>query len=182
MNRKVLFIIVSIVLLIGFTSCDPIAQSIAAGTEALDPATDPQAHEKYFDIDENGTASLKEGLTSLPTSLLIPQKVGSVDVIAIAGCTGDFETVRIPGHVKTICESAFENCEKLKTVVIEDGVTLIEDDAFIGCSLNRVVINASQTKITISEQAFPYSTTTEYWHGTHQCANLGELVGLVGAL
>lgn len=177
MNRKVLFIIVSIVLLIGFTSCDPIAQSIAAGVEAIDPATDPQAHEKYFDIDENGKASLKENQTDLPVSLLIPEKVGTVPVKSIGSCEGSFETVRIPGHVKTICEYAFLNCPMLKYVVIEDGVQLIEEDAFSGCELKQVNINSTLTKITIEPEAFPMSSTTEYWLRTQRYSDIGELMG-----
>lgn len=176
MNRKVLFIIVSIVLLIGFTSCDPLVKSIAAGTEALDPNTDPQAHEKYFDIDENGKASLKENQTDLPVSLLIPEKVGTVPVKSIGSCEGSFETVRIPGHVKTICEDAFLNCPMLKYVVIEDGVQLIEEDAFAGCELKQVNINSTLTIITIEPGAFPMSSTTEYWLRTQRYSSIGELM------
>ena len=182
MKKKVLFIIVSIVLLIGFTSCDPIAKSIAEGVQAADPSTDPQAHEKYFEIDENGVASLKEGQTSLPTSLLIPQKVGSVAVKAIEDCFGTFESVRIPGHVKTISDFTFLNCPNLKFVIIDDGVESIGDGAFSGCSLTRVIINSSQTKVEIDPNAFPLSGTTEYWLGTHQCASLAELFELLEAI
>ena len=176
MNRKVLFIIVSIVMLIGFTSCDPIAKSIAEGVEAIDPATDAQVHEKYFDIDANGKASLKENQTDLPVSLLIPEKVGTVAVKSIGSCEGSFETVRIPGHVKTICEYAFLNCPMLKYVVIEDGVQLIEEDAFAGCELKQVNINSTLTKITIEPGAFPMSSTTEYWLRTQRYSNIGELM------
>ena len=176
MNRKVLFIIVSIILLIGFTSCDPIAKSIAEGVEAIDPATDAQVHEKYFDIDENGKASLKENQTDLPVSLLIPEKVGTVAVKAIGSCEGSFETVRIPGHVKTICEDAFSNCPMLKYVVIEDGVQLIEEGAFSGCTqLTQVVINSFE--IEIEYDAFPMSSTTEYWLRTQRYSSIGELMG-----
>ena len=180
MGKKLLFIFISIILLIGFTSCNPVKDLIAEGVQAADPSTDPQAHEKYFDITEQGTASLKVGMTSLPTSLLIPQKVGSVAVKAIANCFGDFESVRIPGHVITISDFTFKNCENLKFVIIDDGVKYIGDGAFSGCiSLTRVIINYSQTKVEIDPNAFPLSGTTEYWLGTHQCANLGELVGLL---
>lgn len=176
MGKKTLLIIVSIILLIGFTSCDPIAQSIAAGVEAIDPATDPQAHEKYFDIDENGKASLKENQTDLPVSLLIPEKVGTVPVKSIGNCEGSFETVRIPGHVKTICEDAFSNCPMLKYVVIEDGVQLIEEGAFSGCTnLTQVVINSFE--IEIEFDAFPMFSTTEYWLRTQRYSSIGELMG-----
>lgn len=175
MGKKTLLIIVSIILLIGFTSCDPIAKSIAAGTEALDPNTDPQAHEKYFDIDENGKASLKENQTDLPVSLLIPEKVGTVPVKSIGNCEGSFETVRIPGHVKTICEYAFLNCPMLKYVVIEDGVQLIEEDAFSGCTkLTQVVINSFE--IEIEYDAFPMSDSTKFWLGTHEYSSINELM------
>ena len=42
--------------------------------------------------------------------------------------------VTISSTVKTICESAFENCKNLKTVVLGASVTTVGERAFSGCS------------------------------------------------
>lgn len=175
MRKNTLLIIISIFMLIGFTSCDPIAKNIAEGLEAIDPATDPQVHEKYFDIEENGTAFLKADQSDLPVSLLIPEKVGEVTVIAIRDCSGTFETVKIPGNVKTICEDAFLGCANLANVTIEDGVELIELGAFSGCNkLTQVIINS--LNIEIEYGAFPMSDSIKFWLGTHEYSSIGELM------
>ncbi len=175
MRKNTLLIIISIFMLIGFTSCDPIAKNIAEGLEAIDPATDPQVHEKYFDIEENGTAFLKADLSDLPVSLLIPEKVGEVAVTAIRDCSGSFETVKIPGNVKTIYEDAFLDCPNLANVTIEDGVDLIEIGAFSGCTkLTQVVINS--LNIEIEYGAFPMSNSIKFWLGTHEYSSIGELM------
>ena len=65
----------------------------------------------------------------------------------------DITTLTIPGSLKVIEEQAFSGCQKLKEVIIEDGVGTIEESAFEGCTeLEKVVIPNSVTEI--QEYAF----------------------------
>ena len=76
------------------------------------------------------------------------------------------ERISIPDDVKTIGNSAFENCRGLKNVLIPDGVVSIDDFAFYGCSsLTQVTIPDSVTNI--GNQAF------------HGCSGLADASGFV---
>ncbi len=72
-------------------------------------------------------------------------------VIGIGTCTGD---IVVPSSyngkpVKNIQVSAFENCETIKTVTIEDGITSIMAYAFSGCkNLEKIEIPSSVTYIS----------------------------------
>lgn len=66
-----------------------------------------------------------------------------------------YESVTIPAHIPgqvAIGASAFENCENLKELVIEEGVTYIGSSAFWGCRLERITIPS--TMEAIGEDAF----------------------------
>ena len=66
--------------------------------------------------------------------------------------------VTIPDGVKTICDSAFEGCDKLKSVEIPDSVETIERKAFNGClSLATAKLSSSLTSIGT---VFDYSGLT----------------------
>ncbi len=75
---------------------------------------------------------------------------GSVTVIGSYAFYGRaFETIKIPGAIKTIEEWAFGNCEQLKSVIFEDGVSEIESYIFAQCtSLTSVEIPASVTELS----------------------------------
>ena len=53
----------------------------------------------------------------------------------------------IPGTVTTIGTNAFRNCDRLDEVIIPEGVTTIEEDAFWSCYLPSIEIPASVTSI-----------------------------------
>lgn len=58
-----------------------------------------------------------------------------------------FETLRIPGTVKTIYGGAFGSCSELSFVTIEEGVTTIEMNAFADSSnLKTIVVPKSLTR------------------------------------
>ncbi len=75
---------------------------------------------------------------------------GSVTVIGSYAFYGRaFETIKIPGAIKTIEERAFGYCEQLKSVIFEDGVSEIESYIFGECtSLTSVEIPASVKKLS----------------------------------
>ncbi len=61
-----------------------------------------------------------------------------------------YESVTIPAHIPgqvAIGASAFENCENLKELVIEEGVTYIGSSAFWGCRLERITIPSTMEVI-----------------------------------
>ena len=90
----------------------------------------------------------------------------SKDGATLILCANQSERISIPDDVKTIGNSAFENCRGLKNVLIPDGVVSIDDFAFHGCSsLTQVTIPDSVTNI--GNQAF------------HGCSGLADASGFV---
>ncbi|WP_026835092.1 leucine-rich repeat domain-containing protein [Eubacterium xylanophilum] len=58
------------------------------------------------------------------------------------------KSITIPGSVKVIEKSAFENCSNLTSVVLENGISEIEDKAFLACTkLKEITIPKSVTRI-----------------------------------
>ena len=79
-------------------------------------------------------------------TLYIPEQVEEIGAGAFHGI--DVENLAIPGSVKNIGYQAFHYCDKLETVVIEEGVETICDEAFSDCtSLKTVIIPSSVTEI-----------------------------------
>ncbi len=57
-------------------------------------------------------------------------------------------TIIIPGEIKRIGKNAFEYCKSVRRVIFEEGVEVIEDNAFLECDiLHEVVIPSSVIKI-----------------------------------
>lgn len=173
MKKKISIVLLSLLLVCVFVSCNPEKLGeIAEGIAAID-SPDPQKDVACFNIDEFGVASLKTDV-DLPESLLIPETVEDVAVTAVEDCTGDFISVNIPGHVKTIKEEAFYDSPNLTTVVIGDGVLSIEMDAFTACpSLTMVVINSAG--IDIEEDAFTVTDTIEFVYLGESYFNINAL-------
>ena len=60
----------------------------------------------------------------------------------------DIESLVVPGNIKSIGISAFDDCDMLKEVVLEDGVESLDEYAFEMCDiLEKVTIPASVTEI-----------------------------------
>ena len=64
-----------------------------------------------------------------------------------------FYSLTIPGNVKTIGSCAFEKCEKLTSVVLEEGVQEINNSAFENCK-NIITVTIPSTMHVINECAF----------------------------
>ncbi len=70
-------------------------------------------------------------------------------------------TYSIKEGTQIICDSAFDHCSALRSVVIPDGVTFIGDYAFMDCSsLSRLVIPESVTSIGDGAFSFCESLTS----------------------
>ncbi len=79
-------------------------------------------------------------------SIALPNTL--TEIGAAAFTASGLEQVTIPGSVKVIGEKAFQESESLKTVVIEEGVQQLKQDAFRFCSsLERIELPASLTEM-----------------------------------
>ena len=66
----------------------------------------------------------------------------------------------IPSSVKVIGENAFEDNEKIKTLVLSDEVTIIEHNAFSGCKNLKTVLRSKKSKLNnIQKDAFRNCTS-----------------------
>ena len=157
------------------------AQLIAALKEAgymdnTEPPVDLNIHAQYFDIDENGSISLKSGVDTIPETLQIPAEVDEVAVTSIGDCGArqDVTTVKIPSNVLTIKEDAFLGYENLVRVEIADGVREIEENAFSGCtSLETVIIDSEG--ISLGRNCFPLLQNLKFYYLGQEFAGLGPL-------
>ena len=95
-------------------------------------------------------------------------------------------TYSIKEGTQIICDSAFDHCSALRSVVIPDGVTFIGDYAFMGCkSLRSVVIPDSVTSIgvctfenckSLTDIVIPNSVTSIGNGAFWGCSSLRSLV------
>ena len=111
-------------------------------------------------------------------SVSIPDSVTSIGVAAFEYCTG-IKSVAIPGSVTSIGAAAFESCA-LDSVIIQNGVTSIDNYAFYDTHIKSITMPSSVT--SIGEEAFGfgyldniYVDSLEYWlnyAAAHMSGNL----------
>jgi len=90
------------------------------------------------------------GNHALKCSSLKSVEVGNnvVDIGESAFSGSDIESLSLPGTVETIGPYCFSFCTKLKTFVIPDSVTVVDQNAFEGCtSLKKITIGNSVKEI-----------------------------------
>ncbi len=84
-------------------------------------------------------------------NITIPETVNGSAVKGIAQEAfkgSDLESAVVPGHVKTVGNSAFEDCEHLTQITLSEGIETIGNKAFYGCSvLKSVDIPGSVTAV-----------------------------------
>ena len=86
-----------------------------------------------------------EGCSGLK-SIHLPEGVTEIGRYAFY-CSG-LESVTLPGSLKTVSYSLFRDCDSLKTAVLSEGVTAIEDSAFEECpALTSVTLPSTLTYI-----------------------------------
>ena len=87
-----------------------------------------------YTLNVDGTGYTATGLgTATETDIVIASEYNGLPVTAVGewfGSISNITSVYIPGSVKTIMNHAFSNCDKLKSVIIDEGVTTIGAGAF----------------------------------------------------
>ena len=102
------------------------------------------------------TSKIPEGVTTIGrgafadvknlTNVEIPASVKVIEGFAFTGC--GMEQLELPPSVEEIGESAFQNCAKLKSVIISSSVKVIGKSAFFDCpKLESVEILSSEVEI-----------------------------------
>ena len=74
-----------------------------------------------------------QGYKNYITGLSLPDGLTSITKTAFSGCRM-LKTLEIPGSVRSIGESAFEDCTELTTLVLGEGVASLDFNAFCNCS------------------------------------------------
>ena len=92
---------------------------------------------KYRMSDDGETAVLVS-YNGTETDVVFPDSVNGLPVTgidtAMCLCNPAVESIRIPGSVRTVGIRAFAQCSRLKTVVIDEGVTKLDKCCFGGCA------------------------------------------------
>ena len=93
----------------------------------------PNRDAEYFTIDAQGVIEKKNDVV-LPSSLMIPEQIDGIDVVAVGNCQNETNlwAVTIPEGIR-IKEFAFNGCTNLRNVIFY-GANAIEMAAFQGCS------------------------------------------------
>ena len=86
---------------------------------------------------------IPDTIDNLPVSRIDPNTFNSMPNV---------KRLVVPGTCKVIGAYAFAGCENLREIVIEDGVEVIEDWAFISCNIES--ISLPQTLKTVGNNAF----------------------------
>lgn len=129
-----------------------------------------------YEISENDVSIT--GIKEEVAELVIPSNIKGVPVTTIEKeafkqCTS-LTRVTIPGSVKSIKQSAFSWCEKLKSVIIEDGVKEIGNYAFMDChGLGKVGLPDSIQ--VIGEAAFSHCENLKEIKFPFGLAEIGEM-------
>ena len=95
------------------------------------------------------------------TSTIIPASVEVINNFAFNGNGSelDIPSIKIPDNVRKICNSAFSDLNKVRTVVIGKGVNEIENYAFGGYFINLMEIySLNENPTDIAENAFMSET------------------------
>ena len=93
-------------------------------------------------------ASICEGCTSLTSYNITNPNVSIIPPRMFAGCTSLTEFYKFTSGTKHIWDSAFENCDSLKTITIPEHIESIQPNAFNGCDgITSVTINPTLKQI-----------------------------------
>lgn len=108
---------------------------------------------------------------SYPAKSIPPIPSHITAIMSQAFFDSEVTSIRVPGNVTILRETAFDYACELKTVVIEEGVSYIRESCFIDCgSLENVYLPASL--ITLGNRAFTrcyelkeihYAGTVDRW-------------------
>ena len=120
----------------------------------------------YFEFTSNGDDTYTISLTAKGkniSELVIPSTYEGFRITALADNflkqNTVIEKITIPGTIKAIPAYSFDNCTKLKEVVLEEGIETIGSCAFEGCKISKLKIPS--TCKTIESYAF-YNNTQLY--------------------
>ena len=115
-----------------------------------------------YTLNEDGAGYTATGLgTATETDIVIASEYNGLPVTAVGVGFGEYSnitSVYIPGSVKTIMDRAFSQCEELKSVIIDEGVTTISWAAFFvegdGDTGSLSELRFTSTLKTIGAKAF----------------------------
>lgn len=103
-----------------------------------------------YNVKEDGTASIA-GYIGYDGTVVIPSEIDGHPVTEIEDfvflCGNTLEDVTVPGSVKRIGSNSFSNMEKLRRVVLEEGVEIIDGGAFNLSPLEEIVLPDSLTAL-----------------------------------
>ena len=77
-----------------------------------------------------------QGTTAIPGSFILPASVNTIGVSAFSYCTS-LRNINIPNGIKVISEEIFRGCSNLESVFMPSTITSIETKAFQDCSSLR---------------------------------------------
>ena len=113
----------------------------------------------------SGTIVIPDGVTEIPNQafynckklegITLGNKVTNIGNSAFSDCSA-LENINLPETLTSISRAAFANCSSLAgTVIIPNGITVIEPDTFKSCK-NIAGVNIPSSVVTIGENAFMY--------------------------
>ena len=97
----------------------------------------------------------------------------TISVAAFSRCS-TLNNVNLPASVKTIKRKAFESCEGLTTITLSEGLTIIEDEAFLGSGLTSIHLPASLIELGFAVFKNCLSLTTVSFADNSVFKKLGE--------
>jgi hypothetical protein len=87
-------------------------------------------------LSKDGTRVIIAAPAAMKGSIIIPHSVTTINEDAFGYCL-DMFSVTIPGSVSVVPMGAFFRCERLRSIILEEGITEIHDHAFEGSNAYR---------------------------------------------
>ncbi len=153
--KKLLCFMLSLCLIFSLSACKADKKQNATSTPVLPEAVVASADSFEYQLSADKTRVTITKYKGKDKNIIIPDKIENAAVYSVgtAFAGTDIEQITLPASVKNIGVEAFKNCEKLHTVVLQEGLESIGNSAFFECSALKSIAFPRSLK-TIGNGAF----------------------------
>ena len=118
-----------------------------------------QAVEFDYEVNWDGTITLRDVRGSVPADLVIPAEIDGRAVIGIGAkfCekSDTLMSVKFPGSIRAVADHCFDECNKLRSVYLNEGLLEIGKRAFCECPIE--MLELPSTLESVGQGAFTRS-------------------------
>ncbi len=153
MNRKMIILITSFLMLLSITACGEKKEAVEGTDSSIQEDTSIQESEGFvFESNGDGTCTIKDKGECKDKDIVIPENSPDGDIVT------------------RIEEMAFSNSKDINSIIIENKTIELDDNAFELCEVKNIIIR--NCDITIGEYAFGHCDDVEKIEISNSTINL----------